>query len=128
MLTRGRSFAAVTALVLVLGVAYALMSTPIYQSNLLIQVEDAAPDAKGFLGESLRVASSTRTFCPSVAVGVQSRHRLVEVMTIHSRYFRRPNHARGCVKTLGSKIGNDQILGRRPELLSLGDITRHEIH
>ena len=44
--------AAVTALALVLGVAYALMSTPIYQSNLLVQVEDAAPDAKGFLGEA----------------------------------------------------------------------------
>ncbi|WP_307574482.1 polysaccharide biosynthesis tyrosine autokinase [Variovorax paradoxus] len=44
--------AAVTALALVLGVAYAVMATPIYQSNLLVQVEDAAPDAKGFLGEA----------------------------------------------------------------------------
>ncbi|MGJ3704263.1 polysaccharide biosynthesis tyrosine autokinase [Variovorax sp. AFSI2.2] len=44
--------AAVTAFALVLGVAYALISTPIYQSNLLVQVEDAAPDAKGFLGEA----------------------------------------------------------------------------
>lgn len=44
--------AAVTALALAVGVAYALVSTPIYQSNLLIQVEDAAPDAKGFLGEA----------------------------------------------------------------------------
>ncbi|CAN7219481.1 polysaccharide biosynthesis tyrosine autokinase [Variovorax paradoxus] len=43
---------AVTALALALGVAYALLSTPVYQSNLLIQVEDAAPDAKGFLGEA----------------------------------------------------------------------------
>lgn len=44
--------AAVTALALALGVAYALLSTPVYQSNLLIQVEDAAPDAKGFLGDA----------------------------------------------------------------------------
>ena len=44
--------AAVTALALAVGVAYALISTPIYQSNLLVQVEDAAPDAKGFLGEA----------------------------------------------------------------------------
>ncbi|MBT2334934.1 polysaccharide biosynthesis tyrosine autokinase [Variovorax paradoxus] len=44
--------AAITALALVLGVAYALLTTPVYQSNLLIQVEDAAPDAKGFLGEA----------------------------------------------------------------------------
>jgi tyrosine-protein kinase Etk/Wzc len=43
---------AVTALTLVLGVAYAVMATPIYQSNLLVQVEDSAPDAKGFLGEA----------------------------------------------------------------------------
>lgn len=42
----------VTMLALILGVAYALLSTPVYQSNLLIQVEDAAPDAKGFLGEA----------------------------------------------------------------------------
>ena len=44
--------AAVTGLALMLGGAYALLSTPVYQSNLLIQVEDAAPDAKGFLGET----------------------------------------------------------------------------
>lgn len=44
--------ASVTAVVLALGVAYALLSTPIYQSNLLIQVEDSAADAKGVLGEA----------------------------------------------------------------------------
>jgi tyrosine-protein kinase Etk/Wzc len=44
--------AGVTALGLALGVAYALLATPIYQSNLLIQVEDVAPDAKGFLGDA----------------------------------------------------------------------------
>ncbi|KLN56438.1 polysaccharide biosynthesis tyrosine autokinase [Variovorax paradoxus] len=43
---------AVTTLVLALGVAYALLSTPVYQSNLLIQVEDSAADAKGFLGDA----------------------------------------------------------------------------
>jgi tyrosine-protein kinase Etk/Wzc len=42
----------VTTFALVFGVAYALLSTPIYQSNLLLQVEDAAPDAKGFLGDA----------------------------------------------------------------------------
>ncbi|WPH16067.1 polysaccharide biosynthesis tyrosine autokinase [Variovorax paradoxus] len=44
--------ATVTALTLAIGVAYVLLSTPIYQSNLLIQVEDSATDAKGFLGEA----------------------------------------------------------------------------
>lgn len=42
----------ITALALLIGAAYALLATPIYQSNLLIQVEDAAPDAKGFLGDA----------------------------------------------------------------------------
>ncbi len=44
--------AAVTVLTLAIGAAYVLLSTPIYQSNLLIQVEDSATDAKGFLGEA----------------------------------------------------------------------------
>ncbi|MDQ0042690.1 polysaccharide biosynthesis tyrosine autokinase [Variovorax boronicumulans] len=44
--------AGITFVAVVLGVAYALLSTPIYQSNLLIQVEDSAPDAKNFLGDT----------------------------------------------------------------------------
>lgn len=44
--------AGVTFVAVVLGVAYALLSTPVYQSNLLIQVEDSAPDAKNFLGDT----------------------------------------------------------------------------
>lgn len=44
--------AAVTALALLIGVAYVLFATPIYQSDLIVQVEDAAPDAKGILGEA----------------------------------------------------------------------------
>lgn len=44
--------AGVTIIAIALGVAYALLSTPIYQSNLLIQVEDSAPDAKNFLGDT----------------------------------------------------------------------------
>jgi len=43
---------AVTAIAVALGVAYALLSKPIYQTNLLIQVEDSAPDAKSFLGDT----------------------------------------------------------------------------
>jgi len=42
----------VTAAALAIGTAYALLATPIYQSNLLIQVEDSAPDAKNFLGDT----------------------------------------------------------------------------
>jgi len=44
--------AGITILAVALGVAYALLSTPVYQSNLLVQVEDSAPDAKNFLGDT----------------------------------------------------------------------------
>lgn len=44
--------AGITCVAVALGVAYALLSTPVYQSNLLIQVEDSAPDAKNFLGDT----------------------------------------------------------------------------
>lgn len=52
LLDRKWLVAGVTALAVAIGVAYALFSTPVYQSNLLVQVEDSAPDAKGFLGDS----------------------------------------------------------------------------
>ncbi|OAK61370.1 tyrosine protein kinase [Variovorax paradoxus] len=42
----------VTAAVMALGIAYAFLATPIYQSNLLVQVEDSAPDVKNFLGDT----------------------------------------------------------------------------
>ncbi|KQW64150.1 polysaccharide biosynthesis tyrosine autokinase [Variovorax sp. Root411] len=42
----------ITFVAVALGVAYALLATPIYQSNLLVQVEDSAPDAKSFLGDT----------------------------------------------------------------------------
>jgi tyrosine-protein kinase Etk/Wzc len=44
--------AAITALALVVGGAYAFLAKPVYESNLLIQVEDSASSAKSFLGEA----------------------------------------------------------------------------
>lgn len=44
--------AGVTALVLVLGGAYAFLSRPVYEANSLIQVEDSKPGAAGALGEA----------------------------------------------------------------------------
>jgi tyrosine-protein kinase Etk/Wzc len=44
--------AAITALALVIGVAYALLTRPVYEANLLIQVEDAENTSKSFLGEA----------------------------------------------------------------------------
>lgn len=44
--------AAVTAMAVTLGGAYAFLTSPIYESNLLIQVEDSANSAKSLLGEA----------------------------------------------------------------------------
>jgi tyrosine-protein kinase Etk/Wzc len=44
--------AGVTAFALAIGGAYAFLARPIYESNLLIQVEDSAGSAKSFLGEA----------------------------------------------------------------------------
>jgi len=44
--------AAVTAIALAVGGAYAFLAKPVYESNLLIQVEDPASAAKSFLGEA----------------------------------------------------------------------------
>lgn len=42
----------IAALGLTLGLAYAFLAKPVYESNLLIQVEDSAASAKSFLGEA----------------------------------------------------------------------------
>lgn len=44
--------AAVTALALVAGAAYAFLAKPVYETNLLIQVEDSANSAQGLLGQA----------------------------------------------------------------------------
>src|SRR4051794_70101 len=42
----------ITATAVTIGAAYALLATPVYESNLLIQVEDSSSSAKSFLGEA----------------------------------------------------------------------------
>src|SRR5438094_891252 len=44
--------AGITAVALALGASYAFLTRPVYESNLLIQVEDSAASAKSFLGEA----------------------------------------------------------------------------
>jgi tyrosine-protein kinase Etk/Wzc len=44
--------ATVTALALIVGSAYAFLARPVYESNLLIQVEDSSSSAKSFLGDA----------------------------------------------------------------------------
>jgi tyrosine-protein kinase Etk/Wzc len=42
----------ITVLAVVLGSAYAFLARPVYEANLLIQVEDSASSAKSFLGDA----------------------------------------------------------------------------
>ncbi len=42
----------VTSLVLAIGMAYAMFTRPVYEGNLLIQVEETEPNAKNFLAEA----------------------------------------------------------------------------
>jgi tyrosine-protein kinase Etk/Wzc len=44
--------AAVTVLALAVGGAYAFLARPVYEANLLIQVEDSGSSAKSFLGDA----------------------------------------------------------------------------
>jgi tyrosine-protein kinase Etk/Wzc len=44
--------AAIAAAVFAVGAAYAIFAKPVYESNLLIQVEDSQTSAKSFLGEA----------------------------------------------------------------------------
>ena len=42
----------VVAFALLVGLVYVTLATPIYRANLLIQIEDSAPDSKSFLNET----------------------------------------------------------------------------
>jgi tyrosine-protein kinase Etk/Wzc len=44
--------ASITALALVIGIGYAVLARPIYESNLLIQVEDSAGSTKNLFGDA----------------------------------------------------------------------------
>jgi len=44
--------AGITALTLLAGAAYAFLAKPVYETNLLIQVEDSGTSAQGLLGEA----------------------------------------------------------------------------
>ena len=42
----------IVAFALLVGLVYVTLATPIYRANLLIQIEDSAPDSKSFLNET----------------------------------------------------------------------------
>lgn len=46
------SILAIVALALVVGLLYVTLAVPVYRGNLLIQVEESAPDSKTFLNET----------------------------------------------------------------------------
>ena len=66
--------ASITILVLLFGSAYAFLSSPIYEANSLIQVEDSKPGAAGALGEA---ASLFEIKSPATAEMEILRSRLV---------------------------------------------------
>jgi tyrosine-protein kinase Etk/Wzc len=47
-----RLIAIVTAVALIIGAGYAFLARPVYEANLLIQVEDSSASAKSFLGDA----------------------------------------------------------------------------
>lgn len=52
---------AITVLALGLGFAYALFASPVYESNLLVQVEDSEKSAGSFLGDTASSLFSVKT-------------------------------------------------------------------
>lgn len=52
VLTHKWLIAGVAGLVLLIGLAYIVIATPTYRANLLIQIEDSAPESKSFLTET----------------------------------------------------------------------------
>lgn len=71
--------AGVTALVVLLGGAYAFLSRPVYEANSLIQVEDSKPGAAGALGEA---ASLFEIKSPATAEMEILRSRLVVAKSV----------------------------------------------
>lgn len=51
LLDNRRMIAGIALVVTLLGIAYALIATPIYQANILVQVEDSASSSKNILGD-----------------------------------------------------------------------------
>ena len=64
--------AAVAAIAVALGGTYAFLARPIYEANLLVQVEDSAGSTKGLIGEASALVdvktatSADDTGCPVV--------------------------------------------------------------
>jgi tyrosine-protein kinase Etk/Wzc len=76
--------AAITICALLIGGAYAFLARPIYESNLLIQVEDSQTSAKSFLGDA---ASLFDVKTPAAAEMEILRSRMVIGKAVDSTLF-----------------------------------------
>ncbi|WP_293634787.1 polysaccharide biosynthesis tyrosine autokinase [Polaromonas sp.] len=74
--------AGVTALVLLLGGAYAFLSRPVYQANSLIQVEDSKPGISGAAGALGEASSLFEIKSPATAEMEILRSRLVVAKSV----------------------------------------------
>ena len=74
--------AGITALVLVLGGTYAFLSRPVYEANLLIQVEDSKPGISGAAGALGEASSLFEIKSPATAEIEILRSRLVVSKTV----------------------------------------------
>jgi tyrosine-protein kinase Etk/Wzc len=76
--------AAITALAVTAGCAYALLAKPVYETNLLIQVEDSSASAKSFLGEA---ASLFDVKTPATAEIEILRSRMIIGQAVDNTHF-----------------------------------------
>jgi tyrosine-protein kinase Etk/Wzc len=74
--------AGITALVLLLGGAYAFLSRPVYQANSLIQVEDSKPGISGAAGALGEASSLFEIKSPATAEMEILRSRLVVAKSV----------------------------------------------
>jgi len=72
--------AAISLLILFLGAAYAFLGKPIYESNILVQVEDSGNSAGSFLGDAASSLLSVKTPAAAEMEILQSRSILAQAV------------------------------------------------
>jgi tyrosine-protein kinase Etk/Wzc len=64
---------AVTSLAIAIGAAYAFLARPVYEANLLIQVEDSGGSSLSFLGDAANNLAGVKTGVPAEIEIIRSR-------------------------------------------------------
>jgi len=112
--------ASITVLAVVLGAAYALLARPIYEANLLIQVEDSAGSAKSFLGET---SSLFDVKTPAAAEVEIIRSRMILGQTVDNTALfidARPRY----IPVVGDWLARGAKTLSEPGLLGIGGFVR----